>query len=100
MRHRITIRRATVTQNAYGEPVETWADWKTVWGEITPLSGSEYFASAQTQAATSHRIRARYLDGITSKDEILFDGRTFTIDSIHNFGEQGKEMVIMASESV
>jgi SPP1 family predicted phage head-tail adaptor len=100
MRHRITIQRRAITFNDLGEPVETWSDWKRIWASVEPLSGREYFSSAQAQAEVTHRIRMRRADGFTTTDRIVFNDRVFEVDSIQNIGERNKELVVMAVEQV
>jgi len=56
LRHRITFQQATETYNDVGEPVTTWADYKTVWAEVKPIKGEEYWASKQINAEVTHRV--------------------------------------------
>jgi SPP1 family predicted phage head-tail adaptor len=41
LRHRVTIQQLTISQDAFGGIVEAWTDLKTVWADISPLSGRE-----------------------------------------------------------
>ena len=56
---RVTIQQRSTTQDAYGQPVETWADVATVWAGIEDISGREYFAAQSTQNAVQTKITIR-----------------------------------------
>lgn len=49
LRHRITLQRQINAQNDYGAVVTTWQGIATVWAEIKPISGREYFEASQVQ---------------------------------------------------
>ncbi len=100
MRHRVTIQQVSESRDAHGGVVESWSTFAVVWANIAPISGREYLAVKQTQAEVTHRIRMRYLYGITPKMRILYGDRIFDINSISNLQERGHEMEIMATEAV
>ena len=100
LRHVITIEQSTKTDNTLGEPIETWATFKQVRAQITPINGKEYFAASQIQSTVSHKVKIRYTSGITTDMRINFNGRYFDIESIINFQERNKEIEMMVTESV
>ncbi len=53
---RITIQNKSVTRNAIGEEVVTWADLVTVWAHVMPLRGAAFHAANQDQ----HTVDARF----------------------------------------
>ena len=79
---RITIQRRTMTDNEYGEPVETWADLVTVWAIYLPARGSERFAAAQQIAEIDTVFRIRFRQGITVTDRIIYNGKTYDIKAV------------------
>ena len=99
-RHRITFQEPTETLNNVGEPVVSWSDYKTVWAEVKPLKGEEYWASQQVNAEVTHRITIRYLDGITSEMRIKFGDRYFSIEPPLNPDEKNIELVMLCKENV
>ncbi|HYF94423.1 MAG TPA: phage head closure protein [Symbiobacteriaceae bacterium] len=98
LRHRITLQEKQITQDTYGAEVENWVDVATVWAEVSPISGREYFAAQQVNAEVTHRIKLRYRAGVNSKMQVVFGTRIFGIESVINVGERNIEMQLMAVE--
>jgi SPP1 family predicted phage head-tail adaptor len=82
MRFRITIQAKTDAKGSSGQPVGTWATFKTVWAGIDPLKGTELFTAQATEAAHEVVFNIRYLAGVTVKHRISWDSRTFDIKSV------------------
>jgi len=101
MNKRIIIQRIkTSPQNAYGEPIDEWETFATVWASIEPLQASEFWAQEQIQSEIKIRIRIRYLSGVTSKMRVLHGERILVIESVIEPKEAHKEMQLMCSEGV
>ena len=100
LRHRLELQERSVTRDSYGAEVETWTTQHVIWGSVEPLSGSEYFASKQTQAERSHKIIIRYISDLHVTWRIKFGSRTFGIESIINRDERNRELTLMCSESL
>jgi SPP1 family predicted phage head-tail adaptor len=100
LRHRITIEQVTETQDTDGSVVETWAVFATIQASIEPISGREYFAAQSTQADVTHRIRLRYLSGVTPKMRVNYSSRIFDILSVINVNERNRELQLMCRESI
>ena len=100
LRYRITIERPVEIQAGDGSMITAWETFADVWASIEPLIGREYFAQDREQAAVSHKIRMRYLPGITHKMRVAWESRIFEIESVLNVGERNREIVLMCSESV
>ena len=100
LRHRITIQQVTEGQDETGAVTETWNEFATVWADMEPIAGKEYFAAKQTMAETTHRIRIRYLSGVVPKMRVLFGSRTFDITEIINYRERNVELHLMTTEAL
>lgn len=101
LRQRITIQEYVATRDSFGAEVPAWTDVATVWASVTPVSGKEYFASAQVNAEVTTKITMRYLAGITPKMRVVFEeARTFEVISVLNFEERNIELNLMCKESV
>lgn len=98
LRQRVTIQEYVATRDSFGAEVPAWTDVATVWASVTPVSGKEYFASAQVNAEVSTKITMRYLAGITPKMRVVFEARTFEIISVLNFEERDIELNLMCKE--
>jgi SPP1 family predicted phage head-tail adaptor len=98
MRDRITFQTVTEAKDSYGGVVPTWSDYETVWASVEPLVGREFFAAKQTQADVTHKIRCRYLAGVTPKMRVVYKERIFNIGPPINIRERNHEMLLMATE--
>lgn len=78
----------------------TWSTFQTVWVSIEPAGGREFYASEQLNAEMSHKVKMRFVDGITTKMRILHGTRIFEILSINRIHEIEHEMILMCKEDV
>lgn len=79
---RITIEQATSSKNAVGEAVLSWSTFATVWASVDSLSARETERFAETVGFMTHRVRIRYLNGLTSSMRIQYRGRVLEIGQI------------------
>lgn len=100
LRHRVTIQQFTQTQNEYGEIVEGWTTFATVWAAVEPLRGREFWDAQQLNAEVTARIRLRYLSGVGPTMRVVYDGRTFEVDSVIDVDERHRELQLMCKEVV
>jgi SPP1 family predicted phage head-tail adaptor len=98
MRHRITIEQKTKVSDGAGGYTESWVPFVTVSSSIDPVSGKEYYEAQQTQSSVSHKIRIRYKSGVLPSMRINFKGRIFAIESVINWEERNRDMMLMCSE--
>ena len=100
LRHKITIQAKGITQNEFGEPVETWSDVATVWASVQPLAGREYFQAQQVKADITLRVRMRYRSGIQPAMRLLFESRVFEIQAVIDPDERHRELELLCAEKV
>lgn len=99
MRHRITFQIQPPDKDSLGGYGDDWKDVFTVWAQISPVSGREYFSQIR-ETAVSHKIYCRYREGISPKMRIRYKNRTFRIISVLNWEENNKGLTIMCEEIV
>ena len=99
LRHEIIIQQSTETQGSYGDPVETWYTFATVWANIKPLKGRMLFAAQAVNPKTNTEIEIRYLCNLSTKYRILFGTRIYlpTQPPI-NIDERNISMRLMVEE--
>lgn len=98
LRHRITIQRQVNEVNDYGAPVTIWKNVATVWADIRPLSGREYFSAQQVQSEVTTQIWIRYHQGIVPTMRIKFGKRLFAIVSVINAQERNITLQLLCKE--
>lgn len=85
---RIIIQEVTETQNSYGAASESWSTFKTVWAEVKPVKGKEFFLDEQVNARIDSIFRIRWIEGLTTKMRISYNGQYYNIYSIIELGRQ------------
>ena len=94
LRERVTIQVASGVTNSIGELVMTWSDSETVWASVDGVSAREQLLSGQSQVAISHRVRMRYLPGLTQSNRLSWQSRTLEIVSLLEHGNRSVHEVI------
>ena len=100
LRHQVAIQTATTAQDAYGQPVKTWATTATVWGAVEPIGGKEAYRAQAERADLSHLVVIRYRSGVTPMTRILFGTRTMDIESVVDPEERHRELHLLCREVV
>lgn len=100
LKHRITIQKLTTTVNANGFEVEEWAEHETVWAAASNLHGREYYAAAAVQAENTVKFTIRYIAGLDTSMQILFQDKQYNITAIDNIKYQNRFIEIKALEVV
>lgn len=89
LRHRVTVQSVTRTQGANGEVQEAWADVRSVWAKVEPVSARELYAAQQAQVAVSHRVTMRYQSDLTAlSHRLVFEGRYLAIAGLRDLDER------------
>ena len=100
LRHRITIQIPVKSINDWGEEVETFQDWQTVWASIEPLRGRRYFEAKQANSEVTGIVRTRYLKGIEPNMRIKHGNRYLQIISVVCPEEKRKQLDIYYKEAL
>jgi len=100
MRHRITIQSKSVVRDSFGGETVTWTTFATVWAQMRPLSGREYFDARQAQADLTTEIVIRYLAGVLPEMRVVDGDHVYDIWSISNVEGLNRQMVLLCREEV
>jgi SPP1 family predicted phage head-tail adaptor len=79
---RITIEQPTASTNQVGEPILSWSTFATVWAAVDSLSSREAERFAEMVGFMTHRVRIRYLAGVTTAMRIQYRSRVLEIGQI------------------
>lgn len=102
-RQRVAFQTATVTQDGFGEPDQTWTTIATQWAMVQPLKGAERFSANEIQAEITTRIVTRNnsaMDSLGPGDRATWDARTFDIKSVIHRDHRRSELEILAVEHI
>lgn len=99
LRHVITIKEKTVTQNSFNEEVITWADVATVRAAIETPTGTEYMDVESLGASISHKVLIRHYPNLAPTMIVSWGARTFEIIAVLDDNLQ-RETVLMCNEVI
>ena len=99
-RHRITFQEPTETIAATGQPVVSWADFRTNEpADFQPTGGMESMRGRQLEAGTKGFFTVNYRTGYTTKMQIVHDGVSYGISNIQQVDGLRREIEIMVKSS-
>jgi len=99
MRYRIEIQSYLSVQDNEGFETKQWQTIHTVWADLTPASGNEYFKANRETVSVTAKIYIRYLPKITPKMRIKYRERVFNIESVLGEKRNGY-LTLMAVEVI
>lgn len=82
LNQRVTLQQRAAGVDALGQELTTWSDVATVWAEVQPLRGREYFAAGQLQSAVDVRVRIRWRAGVVPAMRVVWRGEPMEIVSV------------------
>jgi SPP1 family predicted phage head-tail adaptor len=94
LRERITVQIASGTTNALGETVLAWANSSAVWASVEGVSAREALAAGQQETTISHKVRLRYLPGLSQNMRFSWRSRTLDIVSLLEHGNRSEHEAI------
>lgn len=99
LRERVTVQIASGTTNALGETVLTWGNSTAVWASVQGVSARESVNAGQQDVSLTHRVRLRYLPGLTQQMRFAWRNRTLEIVSLLEHGNRSEHEAICAESS-
>lgn len=100
MRVRVRIEEQTSTQDASGQPLDTWTEFATRWAKLRRAPGREIFASAQREGRVPVVFELRYVAGVKPGMRLVFGGKVHDIISAVDPDQRRMDLVITAEEHV
>ena len=92
---RVTIKVKSATRDSYGAEIIGWSTLATVWAQVMPLSGREYFTAAQFVPEAELKIRIRFREDFDETAKITYNNIDYDILHIAEIGRQdGLEIVV------
>jgi len=79
LNQRVRIEQRVKGTDSRGAVIYTYAPLITVWAEVNPLRGREFFAAAQMQGEITTRFRIRYRTGLDETMRLVWKGVYYEI---------------------
>lgn len=84
----ITFQRKAETVSPTGTVTNAWTDFATVRAELLRAALGDQATSAGEGQGETIAFRLRYVPGVSVADRVLFDGQSYGIKSIQEFGRR------------
>ena len=94
LRERVTVQIASGATNTLGETVLTWSNSSAVWASVEGVSAREALLAGQQDTSVTHKVRMRYLPGLTSQHRFSWRFRTLEIVSLLEHGNRSEHEAI------
>jgi SPP1 family predicted phage head-tail adaptor len=94
LRERVTVQIASGTTNALGETVLAWSNSSAVWASVEGVSAREALLAGQQETSVTHKVRLRYLPGLTQRDRFAWRGRTLNIISLLEYDNRTEHVAV------
>jgi SPP1 family predicted phage head-tail adaptor len=99
-RHLVVIETPANTLNDYGENVQTWSTFVTVFGAIQGIAGREFIIANNKNAEMDYRIFTEFVEDVKPTMRVKFGARIFAIVSVINVDELNRELQLLCKEVV
>ncbi len=94
LRERVTVQQAAESRNALGETVLAWSTYAERWASVEGVSAREALAAGQQDVTITHRVRMRYVSGMTQNMRISWRSRTLHVVSLLEYDNRTEHVAI------
>ena len=94
LRERVTVQLAAESRNALGETVLAWSTYAERWASVEGVSAREALAAGQQDVTITHRVRMRYVSGMTQNMRISWRSRTLHVVSLLEYDNRTEHVAI------
>lgn len=99
LKERVTVQASTESRNALGEATLSWSEHTTRWASVEGVSSREALLNGKQEINITHRVRMRYVDGLTQNMRLVWRGRVLEIVSLLEHASRSEHELI-CSEAV
>lgn len=99
LRERVAFQTSSETRNALGETVPVWTTFAERWASVEGVSAREALTFGQQNVSVTHRVRLRYVPGLTTQMRVLWRGRLLEIVSLLEHGNRSEHELICQENS-
>lgn len=85
---RIEIQAASESKDEFGVITEAWQTVATVRAQIIQSATAEYLAGAGEAGEAVLIFRARWLDGLSVRNRVIYNGQAYDVREIKEIGRR------------
>lgn len=100
LRQRVALQSSTVAADTFGEPIQTWTTYSTVWADVQPMSGRERLYAQQAGAEINFRVVIRYNVLVLPTHRIVWGTRTLEISAVIDTAGEHEQLELMCKEII
>lgn len=100
LRKQVTLRSKGTSADSFGQPIETFTTYDTVWAQIDPASGKEIMNAQQQEGEITHKVKIRYHSSVVITDRVYFGSRILEIVFIRNIQERNHWQELLCKEVI
>lgn len=91
----IQLQSSSPTQDATGQPIESWSTYETVMGSAHSLRGSSYYAAEQTANETVLELYIWFRSDVLPKHRAIVGGVTYEMATPpENLDMENRELLL------
>jgi SPP1 family predicted phage head-tail adaptor len=94
LRERVTVEQPGRTTTTLGESQITWSTFATRWASVEGVSSREALQYGQQQIEITHKVRMRYLEGLTHEMRLQWRSRTLDVVSVLEYANRSEHVLI------
>lgn len=94
LRERVTVQQASESRNALGETLLSWSTFADRWASVEGVSAREALSAGQQDVTITHRVRMRYVSGMTQNMRIVWRSRTLNVVSLLEYDNRTEHVAI------
>mgnify|MGYP001232584270 CR=1 FL=1 len=99
-RHKVEIQSPVNSTDSGGGSARTWSTVSSVWGQVTPTTGTESVKQGQLQETLSLQVVIRHTDNIGTNYRIKYNNRFLNIKHLRNVDERNRYIIMQCEEGV
>jgi SPP1 family predicted phage head-tail adaptor len=100
LRYRVDLEQQAESRGSAGGASRTWSLLATVWADVQPSRGQEFFASRQLLGERNAVIKIRYRSDVSNKTRVKHEGQYYNVvDAVPDKGRKAY-LLLYASTGV
>ncbi len=95
LRHRLDVQNVVETEDELGTEVISFTSAFKAWGSIDTLKGAELVQAREVVTRATHKIRMRFLEGLTERNRIVHNGNVYNIEALNDIEQRHKTLELI-----
>jgi len=99
LRERVVVEEPTRSTTALGESQLTWGTFASRWASVEGVSSRESLQYGQQQVDVTHKVRMRYLPGLSHDMRLVWRGRILDVVSVLEYGNRSEHVLVCQEQA-